>query len=190
MRLNYRLTLDTLYVNAHGDEYRRLRPRYEGLYIWDLDGTLSDGRHRLHLLPAPEYAHITQSWDEFNMASIADLPLTDNIRLCNQLYKDGYQILILTGRSAVSREVTEKWLKLHNVSYDALLMRDIEDHRKDTEFKGQILNELLVQYPGRINAAFDDLEHVCKFIRGLGITCYQVAHYDTPKLHEQERKDA
>lgn len=192
MRQKYSSAIASLIAGAMRQHYlskhftsKKNRP---GLYIWDLDGTLSDGRHRLHLLPKPDEAHRTEAWDAFSMAAFGDLPLSDNISLCNELAAAGYRILILTGRSDVSQDITMKWLKLHGVKYHEIIMRSKDDHRKDIEFKGQILEALLNQYPFRIHAAFDDLEHVCKFIRSLGITCYQVAHYDTPKLHEQEHK--
>lgn len=192
MRKEYSEVINTLIAGAmerhHASRHHTSGCNRPGLYIWDLEGTLSDGRHRLNLLPKTEEAHVTTAWEAFNLASGADLPLSDNISLCNQLYRDGYRILILTGRSDVSKEITLKWLKMHNVQYHEIIMRSNDDHRKDIEFKGQILDVLLNQYPFRIMGAFDDLEHVCKFIRGMGITCYQVAHYDTPKLHEQERK--
>ncbi len=37
----------------------------KGIVIVDLDGTLSDGMHRLHLLPTKDL-HLTESWSEFN----------------------------------------------------------------------------------------------------------------------------
>ncbi len=40
----------------------------ERYVIVDFDGTLSDGKHRLHLLPTKDL-HLTESWSEFNSAS-------------------------------------------------------------------------------------------------------------------------
>lgn len=78
--------------------------------IFDLDGTLADGRHRLHLLPTKDYDK-TESWTEFNLASIWDSPFPDNIELCNLFaFGDYYNVVILTGRSDVARSITEDWL--------------------------------------------------------------------------------
>ncbi|WPJ55686.1 hypothetical protein RCIP0095_00036 [Klebsiella phage RCIP0095] len=41
--------------------------------IFDLDGTLSNGNHRLHLLPKKDL-HLTESWTAFNMAAGGDAP--------------------------------------------------------------------------------------------------------------------
>ena len=66
--------------------------------IFDLDGTLSDGTHRLHLLPKKDL-HLTESWSEFNGASIGDSPIQSTIDVANALYRSGMTVIILTGRS-------------------------------------------------------------------------------------------
>lgn len=144
-------------------------------YIFDLDGTLSDGRHRLHLLPAKEDAHKTHAWDAFNLAAGDDTPILDNIRLMNELYQFGKKIIILTGRSDVAKTITEKWLWEHGCNYNWLIMRPAADHRRDIEFKEDALTRIGLH---KIVACFDDLEHVAKHIRKLGVTCHLVTHYD------------
>ena len=144
-------------------------------YIFDLDGTLSDGRHRLHLLPSKDTAHRTEAWDAFNLAADKDLPFVDNIRLMNELFQFGKKIIILTGRGDVAKAVTEKWLWEHGCNFNQLIMRPADDHRRDIEFK-----EAKLKFIGldRIVACFDDLEHVAKHIRSLGVTCHLVTHYE------------
>lgn len=145
-------------------------------YFFDLDGTLADGRHRLHLLPAKEDAHKTQAWDAFNLASGRDMPILDNIRLMNELHQFGKRIVILTGRSDVAYHVTNRWLWEHGCNFNELIMRPASDHRRDIEFKEEALRNYGLE---RIVACFDDLEHVAKHIRSLGVTCHLVTHYDT-----------
>lgn len=145
------------------------------IYIFDLDGTLSDGRHRLHLLPSKDTAHRTEAWDAFNLAADKDLPFVDNIRLMNELFQFGKKIIILTGRSDVAKAVTEKWLWEHGCNFNQLIMRPADDHRRDIEFKEDKLKFIGLD---RIIACFDDLEHVAKHIRSLGVTCHLVTHYD------------
>lgn len=147
-------------------------------YIFDLDGTLSDGRHRLHLLPAKEDAHKTHAWDAFNLAAGDDTPILDNIRLMNELYQFGKKIIILTGRSDVAKSITEKWLWEHGCNYNWLIMRPATDHRRDIEFKEDALTKIGLH---KIVACFDDLEHVAKHMRKMGLTCHLVTHYDTDK---------
>lgn len=142
--------------------------------VVDLDGTLADGRWRLHLLPTPERRHLDEAWAEFNLAGADDPPFQDTIDIVNSLSLT-YRIIILTGRGAVAREVTEQWLDDHGVVYDKLIMREIGDCRKDTDFKRAQLEDIGIE---NIVCAFDDLPHIVDFMRGLGITVYEVTRYE------------
>ncbi|CBY88561.1 hypothetical protein [Pantoea phage LIMEzero] len=143
--------------------------------IVDLDGTLSDGSWRLHLLPDEQHRHLDAAWATFNLAASDDPAYTDTIDVVNNLgmFCD---IVILTGRGAVARAITENWLDKHGVDYDQLIMRAIGDSRKDTVFKAEVVNELRSQ--GRkILCAFDDLPHIVDMFREMGITTYEVTRY-------------
>lgn len=142
--------------------------------IWDLDGTLACGKHRLHLLPTSDY-NITSSWDAFNLACEQDYPIQDNIDLLRSQFAAGFYIVILTGRSDVAHQLTREWLHKHKVPYNRLIMRGYDDNNTDVTFKEARLRAIGTQ---NILCAFDDLEHVAKHIRGMGITCHQVTHYD------------
>lgn len=155
------------------------------IVIFDLDGTLACGQHRLHLLPKAEDAGRTEAWDEFNLAAGGDKAIEDNIKVLRSLHAYGFRIIVLTGRCDVAREITLDWLKANYVSFDQLIMRPAGDHRKDIEFKEEKLRAIGLD---KILCCFDDLEHVAKHIRSLGVTCHLVTHYDTPKVHTQERK--
>lgn len=141
--------------------------------IFDLDGTLADGRHRLHLLPTKDYDK-TESWAEFNLAAVDDLPFHDNIALCNALGYH-YKIVILTGRSDVARQVTLDWLWKHGVAFNELVMRKQSDNRKDTIIKEEYLRSIGLE---NILCCFDDLPHVAYHLRSLGLTCHLVTHYE------------
>lgn len=151
----------------------------KNVIIWDLDGTLADGRHRLHLLPSKENRNHTSGWLAFNQASKFDTPFTDNIQLMNAMASFGYVNIILTGRSDHVIDDTQKWLLEHGCQYRKLVMRSKDDHRKDTDFKEAALKEIGLH---RILCAFDDLEHVAKHFRGMGITCHLVTHYDEKRI--------
>lgn len=143
--------------------------------IFDLDGTLADGRHRLHLLPTKDYDK-TESWTEFNLAAAGDLPFWDNIELCNLFALSGdYNVVILTGRSDVSRDITTEWLFHHGVRYNSLVMRSQSDNRKDTVIKEEYLRSIGLE---NILCCFDDLPHVAYHLRSLGLTCHLVTHYE------------
>ncbi len=159
------------------------------IVVFDLDGTLADAKHRLHLLPSANDKDSTNGWDAFNLACDSDLPIEDNLELLRDLYVAGNGIVILTGRCDVAEFKTKKWLSHHlpHVEYK-LVMRQRDDHRRDVVFKQEVL-EGIMNAGHRILCCFDDLEHVVKHIRGMGITCHQVTHYDKPLLHEQDHRE-
>nr|DAN84998.1 MAG TPA: hypothetical protein [Caudoviricetes sp.] len=141
--------------------------------IFDLDGTLSDGTHRLHLLPKKDL-HLTESWSEFNGASIGDSPIQSTIDVANALHRSGMIVVILTGRSDEVKTDTMIWLDRYGVKYDRLIMRRASDNRKDTIIKEEELRKIGLE---RIVAAWDDSPNVIAHLRGLGITTYQVCDY-------------
>lgn len=148
------------------------------VYIFDLDGTLADGTHRLHKLPTKDL-HLTESWVEFNRLSALDSPIENTITVMNGLYKSGAFIIILTGRSDDVVEDTTDWLQEAGAEYHVMVMRQSSDNRKDT-----IIKEEFLRYIGlhRITAAWDDSPKVIEHFRSLGITTYQVCDYGD-KLH-------
>lgn len=145
----------------------------KSVVIFDLDGTLADGRHRLHALPKVD-PHLPRSWDEFNKLAIYDKPIVDNINLCNTLSLC-HRIIILTGRNEIVRRETEAWLEDNNVYYEELIMRGLDDDRKDIHTKEEVVRRIGVD---NILCAFDDLPHVVKHFRSLGITTHQVTEHE------------
>ncbi len=152
-----------------------------GIAIIDLDGTLSDGTHRLHLLPTKDL-HLTESWSAFNGAAIGDKPIQNTIDVVNMLWKAGMGVIILTGRSDEVETDTLIWLDRYKVKFDHLIMRRAEDNRKDTVIKEEVLRAIGLEH---IKCAFDDSANVVKHFRSLGITTYQVTEYDKPHAHLQ-----
>lgn len=155
--------------------------------IWDLDGTLSCGLHRLHLLPAKEDAHRCEAWNEFNLAAKDDAPIRHNIELYKTMWRAGWTCIILTGRGDVARKVTEDWLLKHGIMPGkySLIMRAADDHRVDTVFKEEVVNMIRQRMNHEVIMAFDDAEHVVKHFRQMGVPCLQVTHYDNPSLDKQ-----
>ena len=153
----------------------------KGIVIVDLDGTLSDGTHRLHLLPTKDL-HLTESWSVFNGAAIGDKPIQNTIDVVNTLWEAGMGVIILTGRSDEVEQETYFWLDKHGVKFDYMIMRRSHDNRKDTVIKEEVLRAIGLEH---IKCAFDDSPGVVKHFRGLGITTYQVTEYDKPHAHLQ-----
>lgn len=164
-----------------GHTYRVSAYARKGIAIVDLDGTLSDGTHRLHLLPTKDL-HLTESWSVFNGAAIGDKPIQNTIDVVNTLWEAGMGVIILTGRSDEVETDTLIWLDRYKVKFDYLIMRRAEDNRKDTVIKEEVLRAIGLEH---IKCAFDDSPNVIKHFRSLGITTYQVTEYDKPHSHLQ-----
>lgn len=148
------------------------------VFIFDLDGTLACGKHRLHALPVNDL-HLTESWLEFNRLSELDSPIDETISVMNMLHDAGGIVIILTGRSDDVIESTTEWLASAGARYNVMVMRGRDDNRKDTIIKEEFLRYIGLE---RITAAWDDSPKVIEHFRGLGITTYQVCDYGD-KLH-------
>ena len=74
------------------------------LYVFDLDGTLADLNHRLHLIKGKK-----KDWPSFYRSCVSDKPKHWVISLLNMCRKDG-EILILSGRSDEVEGYTRDWL--------------------------------------------------------------------------------
>ncbi|WPJ67802.1 hypothetical protein MBBL140_11 [Streptococcus phage MBBL140] len=165
-----------LWGKEYANHYVATKQRF---VIFDLDGTLSNGINRLHLLPTVDL-HLTESWSEFNRAAKDDLPFMDNIAVCNAMFDAGYLVIILTGRSDEVEAETRAWLAENGVSFDWLIMRRAEDNRKDTVIKEEVLRTIGLD---RIVACWDDSPNVIAHLRGMGLTVYQVIDYGE-QLHD------
>ena len=141
--------------------------------IFDLDGTLACGKHRLHLLPTKDL-HLTESWTEFNLACADDALIEANAALAEAIWYQGHEVIILTGRSDIARDLTVDWLRKHDISYDRLIMRRHDDNRKDTIIKEEELRRIGLD---RILFCVDDRLDVARHLRSLGLTVLVCTEY-------------
>lgn len=140
----------------------------KNIVIFDLDGTLADGSHRVHLVAE-------KKWDEYFDLCHLDTPKWDIIGLLQDL-TTWHDIYILSGRPDSHRTQSEKWLSDHDIYCDKLLMRKAGDHRPDYIVKKEIfLQHFKVE---DVLCVFDDRDQVVKMWRKLGLTCCQVAEGD------------
>lgn len=143
-------------------------------YVFDLDGTLADLRHRLHFLHEAE----KPDWRGFFAACAGDTLIEPVARLLSDLWEGGHpdscHIVILSGRSSECAVATEEWLFRHSIPYDRLCMRREGDHRPDHTVKSEMLDTLLADGYEPI-MFFDDRDQVVNMWRARGYTCLQVA---------------
>lgn len=137
-------------------------------YIFDIDGTLA--------LMVPNEHGDTRSpfdFDRVNEDAVNE-PVADTLR---ELYNNGYEIIIMSGRNEECRNVTEKWLDDNNIPRHALYMRPEGDKRDDSLVKRDLLVNV-EQSHAPVVAAFDDRDRVVKMWRKVGIACFQVNYGD------------
>lgn len=149
--------------------------------IVDIDSTIADISHRLHMLPKltkedGSYEPSGRCWDEFHAAAVDDKPIAEIIELV-ELIAAAYPIILCTGRGEETREKTIAWLNKHGVFFDDLYMRPYGDFRKDTVVKGEMLANLRADGYDPI-MAFDDRTAVVKMFREAGVRCLQVCDGD------------
>lgn len=150
------------------------------LFIFDLDGTLADIRHRRHFVERPRGE---QNWKEFFKACAEDQPVHSVIAIMDhmRIFAD---VWIFSGRSDEVRPETEKWLAehtsfmSHDVSGPILTMRKEGDDTPDDELKRSWYEGMLKEDQRRLMGVFDDRDRVVKMWRSLGIQCFQVADGD------------
>lgn len=133
--------------------------------IFDLDGTLSNPEHRIHLVRDSD----TPNWDEFYRQSAMDKPVVGTIILARALVYAGIHVWIWSGRNEMVKTETRDWLNTHNVVFHDLLMRPLKDYRPDVELKKQWLDELSDEDRSSIFFAIDDRQRNVELFRSYDI---------------------
>jgi hypothetical protein len=128
-------------------------------FITDIDGTI---------------AHMNGKRGPFDWEKVGlDDPDQSVIMTLKLLKSSGVTVLAVSGRDGSCREETEKWMKTHDVPFDALFMRPAGDFRKDSLIKKEIYER---DIKGKFNVVmiFDDRNQVVDTWRELGLKCSQV----------------
>lgn len=152
-------------------------------YIFDLDGTLSNGEHRLHLInPDPHSADAgkkpKKDWDAYFDACDQDDVHEDIAHLARVLADAGHTIWIWSGRTERVRDKTLAWLADHSIPFDELRMRPDNSFKPDTEIKLGWLASLSAEERSQIMGAFEDRNSVVAAWRSQGIRCFHVQDGD------------
>jgi uncharacterized HAD superfamily protein len=127
--------------------------------ICDLDGTLA------LLGKRSPYDYQRVGSDRLNVAVAL---------VVRAMHRQGYAVLLFTGRESSSEEKTRAWLEKHTIPYDVLVMRAAGDNRKDAIVKREMYQRTVA---GVYSVAFvlDDRNQVVDMWRkDLGLPCFQV----------------
>jgi FMN phosphatase YigB (HAD superfamily) len=140
--------------------------------IFDVDGTLMNIEHRRKYVTGEK-----KDWKSFFDYMEFDT-INDNVfHLAHALHRDGYIIMVCSGRNEKHREITEKQLAFGKLKPQVLLMRADDDYRPDYEVKAEMLAKIKDSgFNPKI--AVDDRPSVVKMWRDEGLTCFDVGGWD------------
>ena len=137
-------------------------PALPPAWLVDVDGTLAKMGDR-----SPY--DLTRVHEDTVHAHILDL--------VTALARDGYDIVVMSGRENSARQVTEAWLNDNDIPHAALFMRATGDHRPDPVVKAELF-DAFVRPVWAVQGVLDDRTRVVRMWRSLGIPCLQVAEGD------------
>ena len=128
--------------------------------IFDVDGTLAD----MTGIRNPF------EWDKVRQ----DMPRENVINLARSLYKNGYKIIVMSGRDGCSRGDTLMWLEDHiDGKYHKLFMRTSGDSRPDAVIKEELFwKDVADNYD--VQFVVDDRNQMVDRWRAMGLECWQV----------------
>ena len=161
--------------NVHREAYMK------NTVIFDLDGTLAIIDKRISKASSPT----------------GNKPVRFNhpvIKMAQTFHKDGFSIVIFSGRNDRSFHTTKQWLKDHNVPFDLLVLRPdkfkdeswpIADGNPATPDMRYMPDEILKKKmldtfvdKNDVLMTVDDRQKVVNMWRAEGLTCLQVAPGD------------
>jgi hypothetical protein len=140
------------------------------LLILDIDGTIANGEHRVHLIDGTP-----EGWTKFLSPELVkkDAPIVKAQKCIAKLIKiPNIEIVFLTGRNEGLRTVTNSWIRKHFGIYNAtLIMRPLGDERTPTEYKSGQLRVLRKIYKCSW-MAFDDDKYMMPIYEKFGAICF------------------
>lgn len=142
--------------------------------IFDIDGTLANIDHRLHLIKDNSAAN----WNEFFREAANDAPIGPMVWLARGLSAlsedEPFEVLYCTGRPEYLRDITRNWLREQGlpVADYQLFMRASKDFRDDNIVKEELLQKIRnAGYDPFL--VFDDRKRVVDMWRENGILTLQ-----------------
>lgn len=151
-------------------------------FIFDIDGTIADHKHRLHLIDKTQEGGA--KWMAFHDACHLDPPIEPVCMLIKALIDRWHPVIFLTGRMEFQRVKTEQWLYDHcraHVKREGspwLLMRADEDFREDTIVKPELLDNWMHWTPGyQPVMAFEDRPRICDMWRERGLIVAKIGDW-------------
>ncbi len=132
--------------------------------ISDIDGTVSDRRHRLKFLEDKK------DWKSFFAHLSEDPPIQSTIDELARHYNQGTRIIFVTGRPEDYKEKTLDWLNKHLPfnEFD-LIMRPSKNYEKDISIKRKILLTILKTF--EVVKVYEDQTELINMWEENGLEC-------------------
>jgi len=141
--------------------------------VIDIDGTISDDRHRLDLLPKVHHPKPPQSeYDKYHRFCKMDEPLPGALEFLNAIAIE-CEIVYLTARPEHYRESTISWLQQHCFPVGCLIMREELNTQGSAKFKRKQLLNLIEGNMCDVRVVVDDREDVLREASLLGLRTMQ-----------------
>ena len=141
-------------------------PDLPSVVVTDLDGTLTLGPKDRSPY---EWHKVGQDDINLGLASVIDgVQFIDGKRGTGHI-----KLFVFSGRDGICRPQTEEWLERHDIEYDKLVMREVNDNRSDVIVKAEFIEEHI---RGKYNILiwFDDRVRVANMLRDVyGINVFQ-----------------
>jgi predicted kinase len=129
--------------------------------VCDIDGTVA--------------RHVNRNpYDYFKAGT--DEPITEVVNIVKMYKENGYQIIFLSGRDSVCREITNDWLGKHFGSDFLLYMRTQGDRRKDRIVKQELFfNHVAENWD--VEVVIDDRKQVVRLWTDIDVKLLNVGNY-------------
>ena len=148
------------------------------IVIFDLDGTLAviDKRRELSTKPNGKI-----DFDKLHDPSLIkhDKPNMPVVKMALLFAKDGFNIVIFSGRSDKTIFTTRSWLSNNRIPFHSLVMRPHKTMNfiPDEVLKKQMLDDAPFN-KDEVLMVVDDRQKVVDMWRDIGLNCFQVAPGD------------
>ena len=134
------------------------------LICFDIDGTLADLSHRVHF-----WQQKPKNWNMFKSEIVNDSPIEQICSFARTMHHFSHHVILCSGRSEDTRDMTNDWLRKHHITFDKLYMRAENDYRSDDIIKLELLDQIVADFGKKPDIVFDDRPRVVKMWRENGV---------------------
>ena len=136
--------------------------------IVGLEGVLARHEWRTSLIES-------EGWPAYHEAASKDAANLPMVQLIAAMRAKGSAVYCISSRPEAWRSATVKWMTLHGVMVDVLLLRGEKDFRSDIELRTEAVSGI-VKVAKEVLLAIDESEKACDVYRAAGITTLQLTN--------------